>query len=71
MYKNIENYSKVVTVDEIKENEYNLHIPLYIDRITKKNSAALDTILSDVELEISNVIKAKKKFKDLFIRFLS
>ena len=36
-YIDIENYVKVATIEDIKENDYNLNIPLYVEKIIEDN----------------------------------
>ena len=31
-HKNLENYSKIISIDEIENNNFNLNIPNYIDK---------------------------------------
>jgi type I restriction enzyme M protein len=33
---NVENHVKVVTLDNIKENDYNLNIPLYVEKVIER-----------------------------------
>ncbi len=69
-YRNFKNYTKVVSIDDIKQNEYNLHIPLYVEKIVNENTTSVDSILSDIEVVMRDVITSEEKFKTLFKKFL-
>jgi type I restriction enzyme M protein len=66
-YKEIEKYSHVATIDEIKENEYNLNIKRYVDTFeeeeeidieeTKKNIAEIEKELQVLEKELQESLK--------------
>lgn len=54
----IDKYSYVATLDEIKENGYNLNIPRYVDTFEEEEPIDLDQIqqkLKDLDKEIANV----------------
>jgi type I restriction enzyme M protein len=68
-YEDFENYTKLVTINDIKENDYNLHIPLYVERIVKNNSTTLDDILHDTETVMREVTASEIKFKHLLKDF--
>ncbi|MPM22233.1 hypothetical protein SDC9_68684 [bioreactor metagenome] len=62
-----EKYSYVATFDEIKENDFNLNIPRYVDTFeeeaevdiaaVQKEIAKLETELKDVQLEMEKYLK--------------
>ena len=68
-YEDFENYTKLVTINDIKENDYNLHIPLYVERIVKNNSTTLDDILHDTETFMREVLASEIKIKNLLKEF--
>lgn len=54
--ENIEKYAHVATLEEIKENDYNLNIPRYVDTFEEEEVMPLSQIareLNDVQIEIS------------------
>ncbi|MCI2955655.1 SAM-dependent methyltransferase, partial [Staphylococcus caprae] len=63
----IDKYSYVATLDEIKENDYNLNIPRYVDTFEEEEPIdleqvqqqlkAIDKDIADVESEISQYLK--------------
>ena len=51
--KKIEKYSHLASLDEIKENDYNLNIPRYVDTFEEEGSIDLDVVSSELKaLEI-------------------
>lgn len=61
--KGIEKYAHVASLDEIKENDYNLNIPRYVDTFEEEEVIALDEVareLQDVKADI------EKSTQDLF-----
>ena len=54
----IDKFSYVASLDEIKENDYNLNIPRYVDTFEEEEPIDLDQVqqqLSDIDKEISDV----------------
>ena len=62
--KEIEKYSKKVSMKEIEENDYNLNIPRYVDTFEDEEEINLDEVvskiekLSEEEKEVDNIIKS-------------
>ncbi len=66
-YKEVEKYSHIATMDEIKENEYNLNIKRYVDTFeeeeeidieeTKKNIEKINEELQVLEKELQESLK--------------
>ncbi len=66
-YKEVEKYSHIATMDEIKENEYNLNIKRYVDTFeeeeeidieeTKKNIEKIDKEIKILEKELNEALK--------------
>ena len=54
----IDKFSYVASLDEIKDNDYNLNIPRYVDTFEEEEPIDLDQVqqqLSDIDKEITNV----------------
>ncbi len=54
----IDKYSYVATLDEIKENDYNLNIPRYVDTFEEEEPIDLDQVqqqLADIDKEIADI----------------
>ena len=53
---NIEKYARLVSIEEIKENEYNLNIPRYVDTFEEEP-------VPDLEETLKSLLKTKKEIK--------
>lgn len=65
----VENFTKVVNLDEIKVNEFNLNIPLYIEKAEKNNLPSVEEAGKQVKLAAEEVWKAEVKFKQQLKNF--
>lgn len=69
-YKNrqeIEKYSHLATFDEIKENDFNLNIPRYVDTFEEEEEIDLVKVKADItkaESELAEVQEKMKKYLD-------
>lgn len=67
-YKDIEGFSKAITIDEIAENDYSLSIPLYIKNEPKENSVdmrPLDSICESWEETSKLAFRSYKKLNEM------
>ena len=63
--QNIEKYAKVATLQEVKDNDYNLNIPRYVDTFEAEDEIDLDAIaqqLKDLEQQSQNTDKVIAEF---------
>ncbi|WP_454190313.1 type I restriction-modification system subunit M [Paenibacillus sp. Marseille-Q7038] len=58
-YEDVEKYARVVTLDEIKNNDYNLNITRYIDKSEEKEKVDLESVI----LEISSLESKRADIK--------
>ena len=68
--KDNENYVKVASMDDIEENDFNLNIPLYVEKIIEDNLPSVEEALSDLKIAWSESQKAEKKFKKILKEFI-
>lgn len=64
-YKETEKYSHVATIEEIKENEYNLNIPRYVDTFEEEEMVDMDAVkgnIANIKAELSEVEKQMLKY---------
>lgn len=57
-YTDEDKYSHIATLDEIKENDYNLNIPRYVDTFEEEDLIDIDEVkknISDIEAELADV----------------
>lgn len=69
-YEDVENYVKVVSMKEIKENDFNLNIPLYIDKIIEDNLPSVEEAIEDLKQAWKASQEAEKKFKELLEKYI-
>jgi type I restriction enzyme M protein len=69
-FENVKNYVKVVSLGEIAENDYNLNIPLYVEKIIEDNLPSVEEALSDLKSAWEESQKAEEKFKKQLKEFI-
>ncbi|MEO3339481.1 N-6 DNA methylase, partial [Acinetobacter baumannii] len=63
--QNIEKYAKVATLQEVKDNDYNLNIPRYVDTFEAEDEIDLNAIaqqLKELEQQSQNTDKVIAEF---------
>lgn len=61
----VEKYSHLATLDEIKENDYNLNIPRYVDTFEEEEEIDLDAVVAEirkVDMEAAELDKKIAKY---------
>jgi len=58
--KTIDKYSYVASVAEIKENDFNLNIPRYVDTFEEEEPIDLDAVSNDLK-EVAEVLESTDK----------
>ena len=69
-YKDVENYVKVASNDDLLGNDYNLNIPLYVEKIIEDNLPSVEEALSDLKSAWGESLKAEEKFKTILKEFI-
>lgn len=62
----IEKYSYVANLDEIKENDYNLNIPRYVDTFEEEEQISLEEIATAIQQTEKEIKQAEKELFALF-----
>lgn len=65
-YETIDKYSYIANVDEVKENDYNLNIPRYVDTFEEEDPVDMEK----VEKNIKNIKKELKESEDKMDEYL-
>mgnify|MGYP001138057327 CR=1 FL=1 len=55
---------------EIRENDFNLNIPLYVDKIIEDNLPSVEEALADLETAWDESLEAEEKFKKILNQFI-
>ncbi len=70
-YENVENYAKVASEEDLKENDYNLNIPLYVEKVIKDSLPSVEEAWSDLKTAWHEYLKAEEKFKTILKDFIA
>ncbi len=70
-FKDVENHAKVATIKEIAENDYNLNIPLYVEKIIEDYLPPVDVALADLKKAWGESLIAEEKFKKILKEFIN
>jgi len=69
-YQDVENYVKVASKTDLEENDYNLNIPLYVEKIIEDNLPSVEEAMSDLKQAWQASLNAEDKFKQVLARFI-
>lgn len=69
-YKDVENFVKVASKADLEENDYNLNIPLYVEKIIEDNLPSVEEALSDLKTAWNESLKAEENFKTILKEFI-
>ena len=67
VWQNKDKYSYVASFDEIKENDFNLNIPRYVDTFEEEELVDIEEVqrsIASIEAELVNVQTQMKKYLD-------
>ena len=70
-YNDVENYVKVATYQDLKENGFNLHIPLYVEKIIDTNLPSVRESISELRTAWQVSLDSEEKFKSVLEKFIS
>ena len=69
-YADVENYVKVASFDDLEENDFNLNIPLYVEKIIEDNLPSVEEALADLKEAWQASQEAEEKFKKVLKGFI-
>ncbi len=64
-YQNVEGAVKVVTLDEIADNDWNLNIPRYVEPVIEEEQISVQEALAQLETALDEAFAAEDKLRDL------
>lgn len=70
-YEDVENFVKVASKEDLEENDYNLNIPLYVEKIIEDNLPSVEEALLDLKEAWNESQKAEEKFKTILKEFIA
>ncbi len=62
-YEDVENQVKIASLEDIIENDYNLNIPLYVEKIIEDNLPSGEDAMTDLKSAWDKSLKAEEKLK--------
>lgn len=68
--EDVENYVKVASMNDIEENEFNLNIPLYVEKIIEDNLPSVEDALQELKTAWNESLAVEEKFKKILKEFL-
>lgn len=69
-FADVENYAKVASLEELMDNDCNLNIPLYVEKIIEDNLPSVEEALADLKTAWEESLRAEEKFKTILNSFL-
>lgn len=69
-FQEVENNSKVATLKDIAENDYNLNIPLYVGKVIEDNLPSVEVALADLKIAWSESRQAEDKFREILNNYI-
>ena len=69
-FEEVENYAKVASFKDIAENDFNLNIPLYVEKIIEDNLPSVEEALADLKKAWNESLEAEDKFKKILKEFI-
>jgi type I restriction enzyme M protein len=69
-FADVKNCVKVAELDDLKGNEYNLNIPLYVEKGIEDNLRSVEEALADLKAAWESSLQAEEKFKAILQQFL-
>jgi type I restriction enzyme M protein len=70
-FENVENFARVASLEDLAENDYNLNIPLYVEKIIEDNLPSVEEALADLKTAWDASLKAEEKFKSILNNFIN
>jgi len=67
-YQDVEGICRVATLDEIRENDFNLNIPRYVEPVIEEESMTMDQAITNLKESLQAAYAAEDRLKDLLIR---
>ena len=70
-FEDVQDHVKVTTLDMLQENDFNLNIPLYVEKIIEDNLPTVEEALTDLKQAWQASLEAEEKFKQILLRFIA
>ena len=70
-YSDVENHVKIAILDDIRENDFNLNIPLYVEKIIEDNLPTVEEAMADLKQAWEKAQETEEKFKSVISQFIN
>ena len=70
-FSNVENFVRVASMDDLKEHDYNLNIPLYVEKVIEDNLPGVEEALADLKAAWDESVKAEERFRTILKQFMT
>jgi type I restriction enzyme M protein len=67
-YQDVEGVCRVVTLDEIRENDFNLNIPRYVEPVIEEEAITVEQAISNLKASLTAAYAAEDRLKELLAR---
>lgn len=67
----MKDHVKVVSIDAIKANDYNLNIPLYVEKEMIDNLPSMEQAMADLKISAQKAWEAEDRLKELLKQFMA
>lgn len=64
-YRDVPGETKVVTLDEVAANDYNLNIPLYVEPVDEEDTLTVEQALADLKVAYAEACEAEERLAEL------
>lgn len=69
-FTDVDNYVKVASLDDLKAHDFNLNIPLYVEKIIEDNLPSVEEALSDLKTAWAASLQAEEKFRSILKNYI-
>ncbi|MDL2308085.1 N-6 DNA methylase [Bacteroidales bacterium OttesenSCG-928-C03] len=69
-WKDVKDYAAVVSLEDIKKNDYNLNIPLYVEKEIVDDLPSLEEAMVDLKTAVAASKAAEERLKELLKNYL-
>ena len=68
-FKDVKGHVKIVTLEDVKANNFNLNIPLYVEKEIVDNLPTLEEAKVQLKVAMQEAWEAEERFKQLLTEF--
>lgn len=68
-FEDVENHVKVATIDDLEHNDFNLNIPLYVEKVIEDDLPTVEEAMADLKEAWDKAQAAEARFKQLLQKF--